>query len=124
MIFAPLLSLLVSYWAFGNRQMFENKVDPIQTFAQITFSHHTLAKLDNLPNYAHLKWIEISIYIVTAVIVFYFAHEYISNNYWKYRVRKILPNYFESLKITDCEEIVEDEEFFRLQGGFRIVNDS
>ena len=29
-------------------------------------------------------------------------------------VRKSLPSYFDSLKIQDCEDIVEDEEFFRL----------
>jgi len=41
----------------------------------------------------------------------------------KVKVRKILPNYFDALKIQDCEDIVEDEEYFRLHGGFRIISD-
>lgn len=124
MMFAPLISLLVSYWAFGNRQMFENKIDPVQTFNQLTYSHHTLMRSGSMPDYAHLKWIEIAIYIEAAVILFYFGRDYVIKNYWKLQVRKTLPNYFESLKIQDCEDVVEDEEYFRLEGGFSVISDT
>jgi polyferredoxin len=29
LLFAPLIGLAVSIWAYSNRQMFENKIDPI-----------------------------------------------------------------------------------------------
>jgi len=39
------------------------------------------------------------IYIVVAGIIFYFAYDFIKSVIWKMEVRKILPNYFDSLKI-------------------------
>lgn len=124
MIFAPLASLMVSYWAFGNRQMFDNKIDPISTFNEITMSHHTLKTWDKTDSdFPHLFQIELMIYFVIAAIIFYFAYDFIKSAIWKVQVRKILPNYFDALKIQDCEDIVEDEEFFRLHGGFRIISD-
>ena len=36
---------------------------------------------------------------------------------------KLLPNYFNSLKIQDCEELIEDENHFREKGGFSALND-
>ena len=36
---------------------------------------------------------------------------------------KLLPNYFNSLKIQDCEDLIEDENHFRKKGGFSCLND-
>jgi len=71
MIFAPLISLGVSYWAFGNRQMFDNKIDKISSFNEITMSHHTLKDISR--DFHHLFPIELMIYFTIAAIVFYFA---------------------------------------------------
>jgi hypothetical protein len=69
--------MAVSYWSFGNRQMFENKIDSIQTLGEITFSHHVFTKSEGLPNYTHLLWIKYSFimslicFIATAIYKYF-----------------------------------------------------
>lgn len=55
MILAPILGLMVNFWAFGNRQMFENKIDGISTYGELIYSHHTLTHTANMPIYPHLE---------------------------------------------------------------------
>lgn len=55
MFMAPILGLMVNFWAFGNRQMFENKIDAISTQGEISYSHHILTHSANMPVYPHLE---------------------------------------------------------------------
>ena len=55
MFLAPILGLMVNFWAFGNRQMFENKIDAISTQGEISYSHHVLTHLSSMPIYPHLE---------------------------------------------------------------------
>jgi len=104
--------------------MFENKIDTLETFGEITLSHHTTKRYAHeMPTYHHLVWIEFMIYFTVAAVIFFFSYDAIKAHLWKIEVYKKLPNYFDTLKISDCEEIVEDEEFFREKGGFRIISD-
>ena len=34
-----------------------------------------------------------------------------------------MPDYFNAIKIEDCEDIIEDEEQFRENGGFKLLSD-
>ena len=44
MMLAPLISFALTYWAFSNRQMFENKVSAISTFGEIQLSYHLVGR--------------------------------------------------------------------------------
>ena len=41
MQFATIPSLLLTYWLYGNNQMFDNKIDPIRVQDEMRLSHHT-----------------------------------------------------------------------------------
>ena len=40
MAIAPLFSLLVSFWLYTNKQMFDNKIDKISSQNELELSHH------------------------------------------------------------------------------------
>ena len=104
--------------------MFENKIDEIQTFGEITYSHHLITRLDTIPEYTHCQWILYGTIIFGALWIIFLCHDFAVNNYKRFQVRKVLPNYFQSLKVSECEDMIEDEEFFRQKGGFKILNDN
>jgi hypothetical protein len=122
MVLAPILSLMVNYWSFGNRQMFENKIDPISTLGEVTYSHHLVTDSTTLPAYTHLKWIwgMLIVYILLILLVVMYRFIDAKTNS---KEAKLLPNYFNSLKIQDCEDLIEDENHFRAEGGFSCLND-
>jgi len=37
---ATIPSLLLTYWLYGNNQMFDNKIDAMKLADEMTFSHH------------------------------------------------------------------------------------
>ena len=98
MTFAPVLSLMINYWSFGNRQMFENKIDPIGTLGEVSYSHHLVTDSSTLPDYTHLKWIwgMLIVYILLMLVVVMYRFIDAKTNA---KEGKLLPNYFNSLKI-------------------------
>ena len=42
MIGAPFIGLMVAFWAFGNRQMFSNKIDRLNSLDDVVLSHHLI----------------------------------------------------------------------------------
>jgi hypothetical protein len=98
MLLAPILSLMVNYWAFGNRQMFENKIDAISTYGEVTYSHHLLKPGSFMPHLYHLKWI---FAMLVCIMVFYciVAMYIFIDDKTNVKPVKMLPNYFNSLKI-------------------------
>ena len=122
MLAAPILGLMINYWAFGNRQMFENKTDAISTLNEVTYSHHLVTDSSTMPSYTHVRWIFgmlIFVILLYLVILMYIVIDQRTNA----KPVKLLPNYFNSLKIQDCEELIEDENHFREKGGFSALND-
>ena len=122
MLFAPFLSLMVSFWAFGNRQLFENVVGRIETFNQVTPSHHLVTDPETLPQHTHVQWLFYGIIVFGGATFIYCVVEFVTNYHWRFKVRKILPNYFQALRVSECEELVEEEEFFRSKGGFSTLS--
>jgi len=98
MLAAPVLGLMVNYWAFGNRQMFENKTDTISTMGEVTYSHHLITHMSTMPSYTHLNWIFgmlVLVILLYFVILMYLVIDHRTN----IKPVKLLPNYFNSLKI-------------------------
>ena len=74
--------------------MFENKIDSIQTFREITFSHHVFTKSEGLPNYTHLFWIKNSLLLSLICFIAVALFKYFKQNYFlKTKTIKILPDY-------------------------------
>ena len=47
MQWAPIPSLMFTFWLYGNKQMFDNKIDVIKTQGELTLSHHTFQEMHN-----------------------------------------------------------------------------
>lgn len=73
LLFAPLIGLCVSIWAFSNRQMFENKIDPINSADQVVLSHHLLTD-KKYPNYPHVVMLKIGLLATIGFIVFMYLN--------------------------------------------------
>jgi hypothetical protein len=78
--------------------MFENKIDSIQTFREITFSHHVFTKSEGLPNYTHLFWIKNSLILSSICFIVIALVNYFKQNYLlKTKTIKILPDYLQAI---------------------------
>ena len=45
MTYMPILSLMVTFWLYTNKQMFGNSIDPLQTQDEVTLSHHSVFEI-------------------------------------------------------------------------------
>ena len=45
MTICPVISLMLTFWLYTNKQMFGNKIDIIQTQDDILLSHHLITEL-------------------------------------------------------------------------------
>lgn len=100
--------------------MFANKIDPIESYNQITLSHHFLKDITwkSMDKSLHLLifvWIGIIIYL----IIYELTHEW---SIFKIKTDRILPNYFHALRISNIDEFITDELEFR-DFGFNILDD-
>ena len=76
MLFAPILGLMVNYWAFSNRQMFSNTaIDSISSVNEITISHHTINNISQVPIYSHMYTLYYTLFITILIILFYLYKE-------------------------------------------------
>ena len=117
---APVIGLCISIWALSNRQMFENKLDPIKAQGDVVLSHHLVT--DRLfPNYEHVVLLKLGLLVSAASIAVIMFHEYIIVDVFKSKRFKNMPDYSEALKIDRIEDIVEDEKYFRDKCGFSIL---
>jgi hypothetical protein len=96
--------------------MFENKVDIIQTYDEVTYSHHLPW---SMPNYPHIISLYYGLGALVLVTILIFLRDLFNK---KDKGFNILPNYFKALKISDCEAILEDEDHFRQHGGFSYLS--
>lgn len=75
---SPILGLAVSIWALGNRQMFDNVIDPMESQGQMTLSHHLLGDWEHmLPDYTHIQLLTLAFIIATSVIVGLCIYQYV-----------------------------------------------
>lgn len=125
MLFAPILGLMLNYWAFGNRQMFSNAlVDSIGSANAITFSHHTWNNTNQVQYlYAHMYTLHYALVLTVVAVVGAFIHQHHTRQSKKIFEVKLLPNFYRALSTVDLEELIEDEEFFRDKGGFETISD-
>ena len=107
---------MIQFWSFGNRQMFENKIDPIKTYGEVTLSHHL-----HSPGYDHLTWIKAALICSVAIVCLFF---WVWSGQKTLTQEKMLPNYWSALKVQDCEELLEDETHFRKKGGFAMLDET
>ena len=125
MLFAPILGLMINYWAFGNRQMFSNAlVDAVGSTHAITFSHHTLNNTNQVQYlYGHLYTLHYALLLTVVAVAGFFVHQQYRRQSRKLVGVKMLPNFYKALGTADLEELIEDEEFFRQTGGFETISD-
>ena len=69
LLVAPILGLAVSIWAYSNRQMFENKIDPVSGVGEVVLSHHLLTD-KNYPNYPHVIMLKIGLLAAGGFVAF------------------------------------------------------
>ena len=69
LLFAPLIGLGVSIWAYSNRQMFENKIDPISSADEVVLSHHLITDKKS-PNYPHVVMLKIGLLAAGGFLAF------------------------------------------------------
>lgn len=128
--YAPLFSLILGFWLFGNHSMFSN--EQIETFQRVNEptvpSHHyagdTIAKMFNLGSQGQdsLNKAEMITLVAFALVLFY--HILKSMTVWvkamsstfsidnmEYQQTKV-PNYYEALREQDLQELVEEEQTF------------
>ena len=46
MSFAPIASLILTFWLYTNKQMFDNIIDKIKTHDEVRLSHHFLSTIN------------------------------------------------------------------------------
>lgn len=117
---APLIGLAVNIWAYSNRQMFENKIDPVKSIDEVVLSHHLLTD-KNYPNYSHVVILWLGLTATAGIIALVLVQQYFIRLAFNRKKFKNMPNYLDSLKIDRCEEIVQDEKFFNKVGGFSVL---
>ena len=122
---SPFLALSLSIWAMGNRQMFDNVIDPIQSQGDIVLSHHLIGNWNHMiPDYTHVHMLCIGLVASFVVIAGISVYQYIQwECYDKQRNIRVLPNYTNSLNMQSCEDVYKDEKLFRERGGFKIFSD-
>jgi hypothetical protein len=88
--------------------MFDNKIDPITTEDELTFSHHTFKEMYDM------GWTSRALLVLVVLIFLYLVIEtileLIEDESKIHAQDNKLPAYFDSLKATDCKEFLEDEE--------------
>jgi len=97
--------------------MFDNKIDKIETQKQMTLSHHVISTFypRNLKGRKMIFWLVGVIVATAALFIILEIYSVYASRYKKKRIKEqvtSVPNYFESLKRQDCEEFVEDEDYF------------
>lgn len=127
--YAPLFSLVLSFWLFGNHSMFSN--DQIETFQRINEptvpSHHyagdTIAKMFNLGSQGQdsLNKAEIIALVAFGLVLFYhliksmavwmktFGSMLTFEDYGQEFQQTKIPNYYDALREQDLQELVEEE---------------
>lgn len=98
---APPLSIAISTWAYSNRQMFENKIDPINTVGEVILSHHLLTD-HKYPNHPHVLLLKFALLCCVIIIVFISINQDIISKALKSKKVKDMPDYTDALKIDRC----------------------
>lgn len=57
---APIIGIGVSIWAYSNRQMFENVIDPVDSQGQVVLSHHLITD-NSYPNHPHVTLLKVGL---------------------------------------------------------------
>ena len=114
MVGAPFLGLLVAFWAFGNRQMFSNKIDRLTSQDDVILSHHLIT--GNHETFSHQQTLWSGTIVISCV---YLVYTVLSLG-WDYNLKirlsekpRIMPSFFSVLKIEDAKQMLEEERFFR-----------
>ena len=102
--------------------MFENKIDPIHSANEVVLSHHLITD-KNYPNYPHVVMLKLGLLAAGGFFAFMYLNQGFVDLVFRRKKFKNMPNFTDSLKVERCEDIVEDEKFFRKSGGFSIMPD-
>ena len=113
---------MVSFWAFSNRQMFENKIGAVVTYGEITYSHHLLSSKE-WPAHTHSTLLLIGLIILALGTILFKVKLHFKDKATESKAAKRLPDFFKALSQADCEALIEDEEFFRREAGFKSLDD-
>lgn len=122
---SPILGLAVSIWALGNRQMFDNVIDPMESQGQMILSHHLLGDWKHMfPDYTHIQLLTVAFVVATIGIVGLCIYQYIRWEFYdKQKEFRVMPNYTTALPMQTCEDFFTEENLYRDKGGFKIMTD-
>jgi hypothetical protein len=98
---APPISIALATWAYSNRQMFENKIDPIKTVGEVILSHHLLTD-SKYPNHPHVLLLKFALLCSVIIIVFISINQDIISNALRSKKIKEMPDYTDALKLDRC----------------------
>ena len=97
------------------------------TFNEIIKSHHLVSKRDTYPVHPHTSLLWYGSLLLVASLFIYLVHTYQQSSRQRVKAKshiKVLPDYIKALKISDCQEMLEDEMRFRSIGFSTIDEDS
>jgi hypothetical protein len=77
----PLISLPMTYWLYTNKQMFDNKIDPIKTLNETVRSHHLIGEV---------RWKTMSDSESALILIWIFCLSYVVGSEL---LKKVLPRF-------------------------------
>lgn len=112
MSLASTMGLCMLFWMMTNKQMFDNKIDPIAYEDEVRPSHHFISDIQwsKLTGALQALVITIACLLVLHVIQYsYQFYTYVMDPHQKLTlVEQNLPNYFDSLQRQHIEDFIED----------------
>lgn len=123
--YTPIMFLMNGYWMLSNRQMFENTINSLTYSTGQMSSAHGWSTLGNMDQASPMLLIVIAFVAITVLRVFFADYVAkwgfsISNNVIE--VDENLPNFFESVKLSDADWLVKESNYLKENYGFSFVN--
>lgn len=81
MSFAPISSLFLTFWLHTNKQMFDNKIDPVKSQGELTLSHHLVSAI----RWSQLNPSDRALIYAVGLVSLYLAVEYLHGVYLKFK---------------------------------------
>jgi len=123
--YAPLLFLANGYWMLSNRQMFENKAFDIDYTFNTMRSGHAFGA--DLKDSAEINWAFPALFITMAALSIIGLQKVLGEYLTKWgftlqtnaiAVDEDLPNFFESIKLSQADELIAENDNMRNNFGF------
>ena len=128
MSLASTFGLCMLFWQYTNKQMFDNKIDPIEYEDEARLSHHFVSDIQ----WSKLTDAQKALLITIALLLVFHSIQYTHQLYKMVNephkkltlVEQNLPNYFQSLQKQHIMDFIEDYDDFRSIGARTLFSSS